>query len=183
MNTRWYILRVRCDSEDLAAQWFRARLGLETYYPMAKRFVRPRWRKSKKPVEIDSAVFKGYIFVQAPAGFEWGTIWDNPHLVGYCFDGPGTSIFADSQIEELKRLEAKGEFVHFTCSDKSLLALLKNRIAWVKVLIGDDYYSLPGKVITIVNHEVYFDIPLASTTLRVNYPICSVFPELFSKNS
>lgn len=182
MTNRWYILRVNSGSEDLAAEWFTKRLGLDCYYPVAKRFVRPRWRKSKKPIEIDAAVYRGYLFVNVSDGFEWHSVWENPHFREFCFGGPMASVITDGSIYEIKKLEAKGEYIHFNCSDKALMALLKGRIAFVPFELNDEKQSLPAKVVHIVNHVVFMEISILGKAISVNFPIHQIFPELYDNS-
>lgn len=176
---QWYIIRVREGGEDLASEWFAKRLDLDTYYPVAKRFVRPRWRKSRKPIEIDSAVFRGYLFIQVPSGFDWHQLWRNPHFSEFCFGGPNASHIPDTSILEIKRCEAKGEYVHFNCSDRALLALLKGRVAFIRSPFSEEFESIPAQVKDVINHVVHMEVRILGEPYPVNFPVHEIFPELF----
>jgi hypothetical protein len=182
MADQWHIVRVRDGGEDLAAEWFAKRLGLETYYPVAKRFVRPRWRKSKKPLEIDTAVFRGYLFIRVPRGFDWRSVWLNPHFTEFCFGGPVASQISDDAILEIRRCEVRGDYVSINCSDRAMLALLNGRTTFIRSPFSEEFETVLATVIDVVDHTAHMEVRIIGGKVVIPIPVHEIFPELFDNS-
>ncbi len=102
----WYVLRCQGQSELAVAEWLRVHCACNTYVPMKKRFVYPRRRKSKKPVEVQAPAFAGYVFATAEDIFRVDHVAKAlcSRYLGIVRIGDGEpSTMADTDIIDLRR--------------------------------------------------------------------------------
>lgn len=182
MKNGWYAVQVETGREEVASDYVALRTGYVCYYPKALRLIKPRWRKSKTPIQIKTAAFKGWIFVQHQENFDWEQLRRCPAIfIGYCGRDLRTFLIPDKAIVEIRQREAKGDFASITCSDEAIKKLLLGTV--VRLPPGPFENISEAVVVDATKTSVTLQIFLLGTPTEIIYPIFDICPHILDDPS
>lgn len=175
----WYIFEVFRGKEDLAERWYTSNVRCEIYYPKYVKLIRPRWRRSKEPVEIITSAFPGYIFFRPYPQMNWIGVWQNPHVVGMLTIDGEPQLISDAEIDRVRRREARGDFMSPLCVDKLMTNALKGSTVTVP---SGQFKGIHGaKVESVHKNEVTLSLPMLSSSVTLKVSLTELFPDILKK--